>query len=167
MIEARSIWIVAGAATLAGACNFDFDAYDPRNASSQAATGSGGLGASSTQTSTQATADSVANTASSATAGGMGGTAAVGGTGGDNNTQACTSKYGSLPGFLLCEATSVSCRFSADVGMTGGNCDGACQQGGGMCLDAFANAPPDLCIPSAMKNCASIGAVNDICICTL
>jgi len=166
-MPARKFWVASlpFAAFLVAACNFDFDAYDPRVASSQIATGAGGIGGTSTSQATSSAEIATSGSAGDAGAGGLSGGGM--GVGGDGSVQACTQKYGAVPGFVLCSATASNCTFNADVMVTGGNCSGACQQGGGTCTGAFGNTSPDYCVVTGMKTCDAVGTLNDICVCTL
>ena len=75
----------------------------------------------------------------------------------------CLEQYGTHAGFILCEETPTSCRFSASTAGIG--CDGVCGEGSGICLSAAGNGE-DACIPTSPSTCDRTGSSNDLCVCS-
>jgi hypothetical protein len=79
----------------------------------------------------------------------------------DLSLPGCTTKYGDISGFILCEQTSTSCLFFFN---NSGSCDNLCGARGGTCLNAY-NDDTNGCTWSSEGSCSSSYG-DSICRCT-
>jgi polysaccharide lyase-like protein len=87
---------------------------------------------------------------------------------GDEDTLAarCTETYGTVSGFVLCDATTTSCSFNAQKESTL-SCSDVCEAHGGECLAAHGNSTEAPCTQIEEISCDVADHVDDICVCSL
>jgi len=100
--------------------------------------------------------------AGGAESGGAPGAGGSSGMGGGPTT--CATRYGSLPGYLLCKETAQQCRF-VQATSTAQTCTAVCTSRGGTCVQADNGDPGSCTVTNAMVGCDAALA-SSICVCT-